>query len=109
MNSYHIRLSHVLGILANANACTACSRLCLVVAHTSSIPGNLGTWTGRIHSIVDKGMDADTLGGLGDRCPCQNVPTVLVAQTTVPLVGQLAPRMWVHQAERESHWRRHVA
>lgn len=60
-----------------------------------------GTWTGRIHSIVDKGMDADTLGGLGDRCPCQNVPTVLVAHTTVLLVGQLAPRMWLHQAERE--------
>lgn len=41
MNSYHIRLSHVVGILANANDRTACSRLCLVVAHTSSIPGNL--------------------------------------------------------------------
>lgn len=43
--------------------------------------------------LVGKGMGGDTLGGLGDRYPCQYVPTILVAG----LVGhsRLNPRNMV--------------
>lgn len=47
--------------------------------------------------MVGKGMDGDTLGGLGDRCPCQNAPTILVARLVSR--SQLTSRTWLHQAE----------
>lgn len=49
-----------------------------------------GTWTGRslYGGLVSNGTDGDTIGRLGDRHPCQTVPT------------QLRPRIWLHQAGR---------
>lgn len=47
---------------------------------------------------MSNGTDGDTLGRLGDRHPCQTVPTVLVAGLVSR--GQLRPRIWLHQAGR---------
>lgn len=51
---------------------------------------------------MGKGMGADTLGGLGGRYPCQNVPDCLGSQARSIGLQDLA------LSRRKGHWRRHV-
>lgn len=106
MNGYRVCLSHVLGILAHANARTAslpsslaCICFC-TYGRNNWIPG---TWTRHPTQcwlvLVGKGMGGDILGGLGDRYPCQHVPTILVAGLVSH--GQLNPSNMVALLSRE--------
>lgn len=92
------------GILAHANARTASLPSSLPVSvHAGRKPGHLARGQEALlrslyGGLVSNGTDGDTLGRLGDRYPCQTVPTVLVAGLVGH--GQLCPRIWLHQAGR---------